>query len=112
MEVNVIKRLTTQPYRGIMRWDLSYSSFLISCPSHHHNRGIACSLAIYCLRTALIDIDSKCSKIRTSKEIFDSFQRSNVCIWNWMINGLAVHELARDTISLHEDVVLDSITFL
>ncbi|KAJ6875929.1 hypothetical protein NC652_035335 [Populus alba x Populus x berolinensis] len=51
MEVNVIKRLTTQPYRGIMRWDLSYSSFLISCPSHHHKRGIACSLAIYYLRT-------------------------------------------------------------
>ena len=66
----------------------------------------------FILSSALIDIDSKCSKIQTTKEIFDSVHRRNVCIWNWMINGLAVHELARDTISLHEDVLLDSITFL
>lgn len=44
MEVNVIKRLTTQPRRGIMRWNLSYSSLLISSPCHHHNRGIYCLL--------------------------------------------------------------------
>lgn len=65
----------------------------------------------------MIDIDSKCSKIQTTKEIFDSVQRSNVCIWNWMINGLAVHELARDTIKVFtkmavENVLPDSIAFL
>lgn len=69
------------------------------------------------LSLALIDNDSKCSKIQTTKEIFDSVQRSNVCIWNWMINGLAVHELARDTIKVFtkmaaENVLPDSITFL
>ena len=58
-----------------------------------------------------------CSKIQTTKEIFDGVQRNNVCIWNAMISGLAVHGRALDAIKVFtkmevENVLPDSITFL
>ncbi|KAJ6291524.1 hypothetical protein OIU76_023576 [Salix suchowensis] len=71
----------------------------------------------FILSSALIDMYSKCSKIQTAKEIFDGVQRNNVCIWNAMISGLAVHGLALDAIKVFtkmevENVLPDSITFL
>lgn len=71
----------------------------------------------FILCSALIDMYSKCGKIQAAKEIFDGVQRNNVCIWNSMINGLAVHGLALDAIAVFskmevENVLPDSITFL
>ncbi|KAJ6762059.1 PENTATRICOPEPTIDE REPEAT-CONTAINING PROTEIN [Salix koriyanagi] len=54
----------------------------------------------FILSSALIDMYSKCSKIQTAKEIFDGVQRNNVCVWNAMISGLAVHGLALDAIKV------------
>ncbi|XP_048229389.1 pentatricopeptide repeat-containing protein At5g50990 [Ricinus communis] len=69
------------------------------------------------LSSALIDMFSKCGRIRTAKETFESVQRSDVSVWNSMINGLAVHGLALDAISVFlkmevENVLPDSITFI
>ncbi|GLT83898.1 hypothetical protein SLE2022_021620 [Rubroshorea leprosula] len=71
----------------------------------------------FILSSALIDMYSKCGRIQTAKEIFDNIQRNNVSIWNAMINGLAVHGLASDAISVFlrmeaENVAPDSITFV
>ncbi|XVE56490.1 hypothetical protein DITRI_Ditri04bG0014500 [Diplodiscus trichospermus] len=69
------------------------------------------------LSSALIDMYSKCGKIQTAKEVFNSADRNDVSIWNAMINGLAVHGLPFDAIALFsmmegEHILPDSITFL
>ncbi|KAJ6866519.1 hypothetical protein NC652_037920 [Populus alba x Populus x berolinensis] len=120
MEVNVIKTLTTQPRWGIMRRSLQLISNLLMVFLQiikYYVTFFNHAKPQWSWMLLLINNDSKCSKIQTTKEIFDSVQRSNVCIWNWMINGLAVHELARDTIKVFtkmavENVLPDSITFL
>lgn len=69
------------------------------------------------LSSALIDMYSKCGRIETAKEVFESVKRDNVSIWNAMICGLAVHGLASDVVSVFsrmeaENVLPDSITFI
>lgn len=71
----------------------------------------------YILGSALIDMYSKCGRIETAKEIFETIQRNDVSVWNAMINGLAVHGLALDAIAMFsrmtvEKVAPDSITFV
>ncbi|XP_021911265.1 pentatricopeptide repeat-containing protein At5g50990 isoform X2 [Carica papaya] len=71
----------------------------------------------YILGAALIDMYSKCGRIQTAKEIFESIPHNDVSIWNAMINGLAIHGLAEDAIGVFskmemKNVLPDSITFL
>ncbi|XP_065869617.1 pentatricopeptide repeat-containing protein At5g50990 [Euphorbia lathyris] len=71
----------------------------------------------FILSSALIDMYSKCGRIETAKQVFDSIQRTDISIWNSMINGLAVHGLALDAITIflkmeEENVLPDSITFV
>ncbi|GMQ09479.1 hypothetical protein CsSME_00052845 [Camellia sinensis var. sinensis] len=71
----------------------------------------------YILGSALIDMYSKCGKIETAKEIFETIQRDDVSVWNALINGLAVHGLALDAIAIFsrmevENISPDSITFV
>ncbi|KAF5932743.1 hypothetical protein HYC85_028914 [Camellia sinensis] len=71
----------------------------------------------YILGSALIDMYSKCGKIETAKEIFETIQRDDISVWNALINGLAVHGLALDAITIFsrmevENVSPDSITFV
>ncbi|THG15170.1 pentatricopeptide repeat-containing protein At5g50990 [Camellia sinensis] len=71
----------------------------------------------YILGSALIDMYSKCGKIETAKEIFETIRRDDVSVWNALINGLAVHGLALDAIAIFsrmvvENVSPDSITFV
>ncbi|THG08492.1 hypothetical protein TEA_017650 [Camellia sinensis var. sinensis] len=63
------------------------------------------------------DMYSKCGKIETAKEIFETIQRDDISVWNALINGLAVHGLALDAIAIFsrmevENVSPDSITFV
>ncbi|CAI0553715.1 unnamed protein product [Linum tenue] len=65
----------------------------------------------------MIDMYSKCGGIEAAKSIFERVQRDDVSIWNSMINGLAIHGLARDAIAVFskmdfEDITPDAITFL
>ncbi|KAK6944588.1 Pentatricopeptide repeat [Dillenia turbinata] len=70
------------------------------------------------LSAALIDMYSKCGRIEEASGIFEiTNQRSDVSVWNAMINGLAIHGLAFDAIKVFsqmeaENVAPDSITFL
>ncbi|KAI7985686.1 Pentatricopeptide repeat-containing protein [Camellia lanceoleosa] len=71
----------------------------------------------YILGSALINMYSKCGKIETAKEIFETIQTDDVSVWNALINGLAVHGLALDAIAIFsrmgvENVSPDSITFV
>ncbi|KAG9141080.1 hypothetical protein Leryth_001588 [Lithospermum erythrorhizon] len=71
----------------------------------------------YILSAALIDMYSKCGRIDTAISIFHSTQPNDVSIWNAMINGLAIHGLAVEAISLFskmeaQNVRPDSITFI
>ncbi|XP_044494254.1 pentatricopeptide repeat-containing protein At5g50990 isoform X2 [Mangifera indica] len=71
----------------------------------------------FILSSALIDMYSKCGRIQTAKEVFNSVERSDVSVWNAMISGLAIHGLGRDAIDIFskmkvENVLPDSITFL
>ncbi|XVF11357.1 hypothetical protein REPUB_Repub08aG0020800 [Reevesia pubescens] len=55
--------------------------------------------------------------IQTAKEVFNSADRSDVSVWNAMINGLATHGLPFDAIAVFskmevENILPDSITFL
>ncbi|KAK4760071.1 hypothetical protein SAY87_023202 [Trapa incisa] len=65
---------------------------------------------------ALINMYSKCGRIQTAREIFKRSPKSDVSVWNAMINGLAAHGLACDSIKVFSDMELeavlpDSITF-
>ncbi|KAG5537316.1 hypothetical protein RHGRI_024685 [Rhododendron griersonianum] len=64
----------------------------------------------YILGSALIDMYSKCGRIETAKEIFETIQRNDVSVWNAMINGLAVHGLALDAIALFSRMVLEKVS--
>ncbi|XP_075075090.1 pentatricopeptide repeat-containing protein At5g50990-like [Nicotiana tabacum] len=71
----------------------------------------------YILSSALIDMYSKCGRIEIARGIFDSVKRTNVSVWNALINGLAIHGLALDAIGVFsqmgpENVSPDSITFI
>ncbi|GAV58932.1 PPR domain-containing protein/PPR_2 domain-containing protein/PPR_3 domain-containing protein/DYW_deaminase domain-containing protein [Cephalotus follicularis] len=71
----------------------------------------------FILNASLIDMYMKCGRIQTANEVFGSIERNDVCVWNAMINGLAVHGLALDAIALFsrmefENVLPDSITFI
>lgn len=71
----------------------------------------------YILSAALIDMYSKCGKVDIAKEIFTAVQRTDVSIWNAMINGLAIHGLASDAIAIFsrmevENISPDSVTFI
>lgn len=52
------------------------------------------------LNAALIDMYSKCGRIHTAKEVFNSAEHNDVSIWNAMINGLAIHGLAFEAIAV------------
>ncbi|XP_017973551.1 PREDICTED: pentatricopeptide repeat-containing protein At5g50990 isoform X2 [Theobroma cacao] len=69
------------------------------------------------LNAALIDMYSKCGRIHTAKEVFNSAEHNDVSIWNAMINGLAIHGLAFEAIAVFskmrvENILPDSITFI
>nr|BAJ53121.1 JHL07K02.11 [Jatropha curcas] len=71
----------------------------------------------FILSSALIDMYSKCGRIETAKEVFESVERNDVSVWNSLINGLAVHGLALDAMMVFskmeaENVLPDSLTFL
>ncbi|KAL3818469.1 hypothetical protein ACJIZ3_004374 [Penstemon smallii] len=71
----------------------------------------------YILSSALVDMYSRCGRIETAKSIFGASQRTDVSIWNSMINGLAIHGLAVDAISMfstmeEENILPDHVTFI
>ncbi|KAK6147908.1 hypothetical protein DH2020_018820 [Rehmannia glutinosa] len=69
------------------------------------------------LSSALVDMYSRCGRIEAAKSIFDAVQRTDVSIWNAMINGLAMHGLAVDAILIfsaleRENISPDPLTFI
>ncbi|KAG8379646.1 hypothetical protein BUALT_Bualt07G0110600 [Buddleja alternifolia] len=71
----------------------------------------------YILSSALIDMYSRCGRIETAKRIFYAARRTDISIWNAMINGLAMHGLAIDAISMFssmegENIAPDCVTFI
>lgn len=71
----------------------------------------------FILSSALIDMYSRCGRIQVAKEVFNNVRRNNVCVWNAMINGLAMHGLASDAITIFskmdlENVLPDPTTFV
>ncbi|CAA0816407.1 Glycine--tRNA ligase 1- mitochondrial [Striga hermonthica] len=72
----------------------------------------------YILSSALVDMYSRCGRIETAKSIFSNAQKTDVSIWNAIINGLAIHGLAVDAISIfsamerEKGISPDSVTFI
>lgn len=71
----------------------------------------------YILSSALIDMYSKCGRIKEAKAIFDSVQKKDASVWNSMINGFAIHGLASDAIAIfemmeEENISPDAVTFI
>lgn len=65
----------------------------------------------YILSSALVDMYSRCGRIELAKSIFDAASdRTDVSIWNSMINGLAMHGLAVDAISMFSEMKRENIT--
>lgn len=71
----------------------------------------------YILSSALVDLYSRCGRIETAKSIFDAADKTDVSIWNSMINGLAMHGLAADAVSVFSameggNIKPDPVTFI
>ncbi|RZC84533.1 hypothetical protein C5167_047320 [Papaver somniferum] len=71
----------------------------------------------YILNSELIDMYSRCGRIETAKEVFESVKREHISVWNSMITGLAMNGLAWEVIEIftrlkREDIKADSITFV
>lgn len=43
------------------------------------------------LDTALVDMYGKCGSINTAFEVFNAMPKKNLCSWNAMLSGLAIH---------------------
>ncbi|MCL7034642.1 hypothetical protein MKW94_018485, partial [Papaver nudicaule] len=71
----------------------------------------------FILNAALIDMYSRCGRIETAKEVFESVKRDHISVWNSMITGLAMNGLAWEVIEIftrleREAIKADSITFV
>ncbi|KAL5858909.1 hypothetical protein ACOSQ4_000205 [Xanthoceras sorbifolium] len=69
------------------------------------------------LSTGLVDVYAKCGYIETAIKIFESSQGKNLCTWNAMLVGLAMHghgQLSLDYFSrmIEAGVEPDGVTFL
>ncbi|CAH9062203.1 unnamed protein product [Cuscuta epithymum] len=91
----------------------------ISNAKYVHNLMIERNIKLnYILSSALIDMYSKCGNIETAREIFSRVDRGNICVWNAMINGLATHGLASESVKVFSEIGTkggvrpDSITFI
>lgn len=104
----------------------TFSSIITACSRlgaiHHgkwvHDLMIEKKIKLnFILSSALVDMYSRCGRIETAKSIFDSAQRTDVSIWNAMINGLAMHGFVVDAISIfsmmgRENISPDPVTFI
>ncbi|XP_031497237.1 pentatricopeptide repeat-containing protein At5g08510 [Nymphaea colorata] len=66
---------------------------------------------------ALVEMYAKCGKIDSARRVFGEIAEKNVCSWNSMITGLAVHGRWREALTLFEDMqsegfIPDDITFV
>ncbi|KAL7099539.1 hypothetical protein ACP275_09G090500 [Erythranthe tilingii] len=71
----------------------------------------------FILSSALVDMYSRCGRIETAKSVFNAAKKHDISIWNAMINGLAMHGLAVDAISIFstmqsENISPDAVTFI
>ncbi|GMH01100.1 hypothetical protein Nepgr_002939 [Nepenthes gracilis] len=69
------------------------------------------------LHAALIDMYAKCGRIEIARDIFHSIRSNYVSAWNAMINGLAIHGLSSEAISIFmqmevENISPDAVTFM
>ncbi|VFQ98312.1 unnamed protein product [Cuscuta campestris] len=67
---------------------------------------------------AVLELYSKCGKLETAMEVFfEMGQRRNLCSWNTMIMGLAIHGKGNEALSLfnqmlEEGISPDDVTFV
>ncbi|XP_068644839.1 pentatricopeptide repeat-containing protein At5g50990 [Aristolochia californica] len=104
----------------------TYSSILsacariggLSCGEWVHNMMVEEGINLnFILASALIDMYSKCGRIKTAVEIFNVVKREDVSVWNSMITGFAIHGFGFDALKIfsqmkQENVTPDSITFV
>ncbi|XP_020264313.1 pentatricopeptide repeat-containing protein At3g24000, mitochondrial [Asparagus officinalis] len=65
----------------------------------------------------LLDMYAKCGSIEDARKVFDQLDKNDVVSWNCMLTGYAQHGLAKQTVSLSEDMLKlkvkpNQITFL
>ncbi|CAN0865348.1 Pentatricopeptide repeat-containing protein At5g08510 [Linum grandiflorum] len=67
---------------------------------------------------ALLEMYSRCGQIHVARRVFDEMgNRRNLCSWNSMIMGLAVHGRSSDALSLYDEMLKegtapDDVTFV
>ncbi|GMH00389.1 hypothetical protein Nepgr_002228 [Nepenthes gracilis] len=67
---------------------------------------------------ALLEMYAKCGRLDVARQIFDGFgSRKNLCSWNSMIMGLAIHGLCEETLALFHEMLRegkmpDDVTFV
>ncbi|XP_020276547.1 pentatricopeptide repeat-containing protein At1g08070, chloroplastic-like [Asparagus officinalis] len=70
------------------------------------------------LGSALIDMYTKCGAVEFGLDVFTSLKAKNTCVWNTMINGLALNGHARRALDVFDQMQLgasirpDEITFV
>ncbi|KFK30407.1 hypothetical protein AALP_AA7G257000 [Arabis alpina] len=55
--------------------------------------------------TAVVDMYAKCGYIETALEIFNGIRSKNVCTWNALLNGLAIHGHGHESLIRFEEMV-------
>ncbi|XP_058074865.1 pentatricopeptide repeat-containing protein At5g48910-like [Magnolia sinica] len=72
--------------------------------SYAENSGMESSIF---LRSALVDMYSKCGSIENALELFEKMgpTKRNVVMWNAMIGGLAMHGHGRDALELFQEML-------
>ncbi|KAF3786688.1 Pentatricopeptide repeat-containing protein [Nymphaea thermarum] len=71
----------------------------------------------YIVGAALVDMYSKCGRIKSAEEVFELSPKCDVSVWNAMIGGLAMHGRANNAFELFNQMLNvqiepDAITFL
>ncbi|KAG9446509.1 hypothetical protein H6P81_012637 [Aristolochia fimbriata] len=90
----------------------------LTCGEWVHNMMVEEGIHLnFILASALIDLYSKCGRIKIAVEIFNVVQREDVSVWNSMITGFAIHGFGFNAIETfsrmnEENVKPDSITFV
>ncbi|XP_043710578.1 pentatricopeptide repeat-containing protein At5g66520-like [Telopea speciosissima] len=62
------------------------------------------------LGTSLVDMYAKCGCIDTALQVFNSMPQRNVCSWNAMLGGLAMHGHGADTLALFRQMEITHVT--
>ncbi|KAH9315708.1 hypothetical protein KI387_024335, partial [Taxus chinensis] len=105
--VSVASVLPACAYMGSLKQGKEIHQYMFRC-------GIELNAFVGC---GLIDMYSKCGRIQNARQVFDETPKTDLALWNAMIQGYALHGQGKSALELFNEIVLsgkkpDHITLL